>query len=60
MEATPSQAGAQVAIAVNGKNLRNGGTASLTASQANTITVTVKQGNAVRVYTVTITATIGG
>ena len=55
VEATTSQAGAQVAIAVNGKNLRNGGTASLTASQANTITVTVKQGNAVRVYTVTVT-----
>ena len=55
VEATPSQAGAQVAIAVNGKNLRNGGTASLTAGQANTITVTVKQGNAVRVYTVTVT-----
>ena len=55
VEATPSQAGAQVAIAVNGKNLRNGGTASLTASASNTITVTVKQGNAVRVYTVTVT-----
>ena len=60
VEATPSQAGAQVAIAVNGKNLRNGGTASLTASQANTITVTVKQGNAVRVYTVTVTGATGG
>ena len=55
VEATPAQAAAQVAIAVNGKNLRNGGTATLTASQANTITVTVKQGNAVRVYTVTAT-----
>lgn len=59
VEATPAQAGAQVAIAVNGKNLRNGGTASLTASQANTITVTVKQGNAVRVYTVTVTGAAG-
>ena len=55
VEATPAQAGAQVAIAVNGTNLRNGGTAALTASTANTITVTVKQGNAVRVYTVTVT-----
>lgn len=55
VEATPAQAGAQVAIAVNGKNLRNGGTATLIASTANTITVTVKQGNAVRVYTVTVT-----
>lgn len=60
VEATPAQAAAQVAIAVNGKNLRNGGTASLTASQANTITVTVKQGNAVRVYTVTVTGATGG
>lgn len=55
IEATAAQPGAQVAIAVNGKNLRNGGTAALTASASNTITVTVKQGNAVRVYTVTVT-----
>lgn len=59
VEATPAQAGAQVAIAVNGKNLRNGGTATLTAATANTITVTVKQGNAVRVYTVTVTGAAG-
>ena len=59
VEATPAQAGAQVAIAVNGKNLRNGGTATLTAATANTITVTVKQGNAVRVYTVTVTGASG-
>lgn len=55
IEATPAQAGAKVAIAVNGKNVRNGGTATLTASASNTITVTVTQGNAVRVYTVTVT-----
>lgn len=54
VEATPAQAGAKVAIAVNGKNVRNGGTATLTASASNTITVTVTQGNAVRVYTVTV------
>ena len=60
VEATAAQAGAQVAIAVNGKNLRNGGTATLTASTANTITVTVKQGNAVRVYTVTVTGAAAG
>lgn len=60
VEATPVQAGAQVAIAVNGANLRNGGTATLTASASNTITVTVKQGNAVRVYTVTVTGATGG
>lgn len=55
VEATSAQAGAKVAIAVNGQNLRNGGTATLTASAANTITATVTQGNAVRVYTVTVT-----
>lgn len=60
VEATAAQAGAQVAIAVNGKNLRNGGTATLTASTANTITVTVKQGNAVRVYTITVTGAAAG
>lgn len=59
VEATPAQAGAQVAIAVNGKDLRNGGTATLTAATANTITVTIKQGNAVRVYTVTVTGAAG-
>lgn len=59
VEATPVQPGAQVTIDVNGKNLRNGGTASLTASASNTIAVTVKQGNAVRVYTVTVTGKAG-
>ncbi len=59
IEATPAQAGAKVAIAVNGKNVRNGGTATLTASASNTITVTVTQGNAVRVYTVTVTGAAG-
>lgn len=59
IEATPTQAGAKVAIAVNGKNVRNGGTATLTASASNTITVTVTQGNAVRVYTVTVTGAAG-
>ena len=60
VEATPAQAGAQAAIAVNGNNLRNGGTAALTASASNTITVTVKQGNAVRVYTVAVTGAAAG
>ena len=59
VEATPAQAGAKVAIAVNGKNVRNGGTATLTASASNTITVTVTQGNAVHVYTVTVTGAAG-
>lgn len=60
VEATPAQAGAQVAISVNGKNVRNGGTAALTAGTANTIAVTVTQGNAVRVYNVTVTGAAGG
>lgn len=60
IEASPAQAAAQVAISVNGKNLRNGGTATLTASTLNPITVTVTQGNAVRVYTLNITGAAGG
>ena len=59
IEATPAQAGAQVAIDYNGKNVRNGGTVTMTNGANNVFTVTVTQGNAVRVYTVTVTATIG-
>jgi hypothetical protein len=56
VEATASQAGAQVAISYNGQNVRNGGTVTwLADSSAHPLTVTVKQGNAVRVYTVTVT-----
>ena len=60
IEATPAQAGAQVAIDYNGKNVRNGGSVTLTNGAGNVVTVTVRQGNAVRVYTVTITATVSG
>ena len=60
IEATSAQAAAKVAIAFNGANVRNGGTVTLTNGAGNVVTVTVQQGNAVRVYTVTITATIGG
>ncbi|WP_287224315.1 hypothetical protein [Oscillibacter sp.] len=49
-----------MAVAFNGENVRNGGTVKLTNGAGNVVTVTVTQGNAVRVYTVTITATIGG
>lgn len=59
IEVTAAQAGAQIAIAVNGTNLRNGGTAKFTASAENTVTVTVTQGNAVRVYSVTFTGAGG-
>lgn len=55
IEATAAQASAQIAIQANGKNVRNGGTVTLTASKLNPITVTVKQGNATRVYTLNIT-----
>ena len=56
VEATSSQAAAQVAISYNGANVRNGGTVTwLADSTAHPMTVTVKQGNAVRVYTVNVT-----
>ena len=60
VEATPAQPTALVSITANGKNLRNGGTATLTASAANPIVITVKQGNATRVYNLTITGAAGG
>lgn len=59
VEATPAQPTALVSIVANGKQLRNGGTATLTASSANPIVVTVKQGNATRVYNLTITGAAG-
>ena len=59
VEATPAQPAALVSITANGKNLRNGGTATLTASVANPIAITVKQGNATRVYNLTITGASG-
>ena len=56
VEATTAQPGAQVAIAYNGQNVRNGGTITLLKdSKAHPITVTVKNGNAVKVYTIQIT-----
>lgn len=60
VEATPAQPTALVSITANGKQLRNGGTATLTASAANSIVVTVKQGNATRVYSLNITGAAGG
>lgn len=60
IEATAAQASAQIAIQANGKNVRNGGTVTLTASELNPITVTVKQGNATRVYTLNITGAAAG
>lgn len=60
IEATPAQAGAQVAISYNGQNVRNGGTVTwLADSRPHTLAITVKQGNAVRVYNVAVTKTGG-
>lgn len=56
IEATPAQAKASVEIAYNGANVRNGGTITLLKDgAAHPITVTVRNGNAVKVYTVNIT-----
>lgn len=56
VEATAAAAGAQVTINYNGANVRNGGTVTWTADgTAHPLTITVKQGNAVRVYTINIT-----
>lgn len=60
IEATAAQATAQIAIQANGKNVRNGGTVTLTASELNPITITVNQGNATRVYTLNITGAAAG
>ena len=60
IEATSAQAGAQIAISYNGTNVRNGGTVTwLADSAAHPLTVTVTQGNSVRVYTVQVTKTGG-
>lgn len=56
VEATAAAAGAQVTINYNGANVRNGGTVTWEADDtAHPLTITVKQGNAVRVYTVNVT-----
>lgn len=56
IEVTPAQPSAQIEISYNGKNVRNGGTVTwLTDSTAHPLTVTVKNGNAIKVYTVNVT-----
>lgn len=56
IEATAAAAGAQVTINYNGANVRNSGTVTWAADgTAHPLTITVKQGNAVRVYTINIT-----
>ena len=54
--ATPAQASAAVEISYGGKNVVNGSAAKWTAdSKAHPMTITVKNGNAVKVYTVNVT-----
>lgn len=56
IEVTPAQAAAQIEISYNGKNVRNGGTVTWLADDtAHPLTVTVKNGNAIKVYTVNVT-----
>ena len=56
IEATAAASGAQISINYNGANVRNGGTVTWAADDtAHPLTITVKQGNAVRVYTVNVT-----
>lgn len=60
VEATTVQPGASVEIAYNSQNVRNGGTVTLLKdSTPHPLTVTVKNGNAVKVYTVNITRASG-
>lgn len=54
IEATAAQAQAKIELNLNGKNLNNGGTATWVTGN-NTLTVTVRNGNAVRVYTLAVT-----
>lgn len=56
--ATPAQASASVVISMGGKNIKNGGNVTF-SNGANVLTITVKNGNAVRVYTVTVNYTAG-
>lgn len=52
--AAPAQAGADVALAYNGKNVVNGGTLTPVPGTKDLV-ITVKRGNATKVYTVAVT-----
>lgn len=54
LTATPAQAGADVALAYNGKNVVNGGTLTPVTGTKDLV-ITVKRGNATKVYTVAVT-----
>lgn len=56
IDANPAQPSAQVAINYNGKNYKAGATVTwLADGTAHPLTITVKNGNAVKVYTVNVT-----
>lgn len=60
IEATSAQAGAEIEVNYSGANVRNGGTVTwLADSTAHPLTVTVRKGNAVRVYTIQVTKASG-
>lgn len=60
VEATTQQPEATVAVSYNGANIRNGGKAALLKDGTpHPLSVTVKNGNAVKVYTVNITRASG-
>nr|DAM89632.1 MAG TPA: major capsid protein [Caudoviricetes sp.] len=54
VSAAPAQAGADVALAYNGKNVVNGGTLTPVTGTKDLV-ITVKRGNATKVYTVAVT-----
>ena len=56
LTATPAQASAKVEVSYQGKNVVNGTAVKWTADgSAHPVTITVKNGNAVKVYTVNVT-----
>ena len=60
ISATPANSDAKVAIAYNGKNVRNGATVTWAADgTAHPMTVTVTNGNKVKVYTINVTKASG-
>lgn len=54
VSAAPAQAGADVALSYNGKNVVNGGTLTPVTGTKDLV-ITVKRGNATKVYTVAVT-----
>lgn len=57
--ATPANAAAQVAVSYNGKNVKNGSAVTWITGN-NPLTITVRNGNAVRVYNVNVNKAASG